>query len=122
MELNVLGGKLESCCLDPITGFYRDGFCRTGLFDAGSHTVCAKVTNEFLDFSLKAGNDLITPREEFLFPGLKQGDGWCVCASRWLEAVKAGYGCPIILSSTHAKALDIIPLELLMEYAFDLVD
>jgi uncharacterized protein len=122
MELNVLGGELESCCNDPLTGFYRDGFCRTGDFDQGSHTVCAKVTDEFLAFSLKTGNDLITPREVYLFPGLKNGDKWCVCASRWLDAVNAGYGCPIVLSSTHARALDKIPLELLMEYALDLVD
>ncbi len=122
MELNVLGGVLENCCRDPLTGFYRDGLCRTGSLDQGSHTVCARVTDEFLQFSLKAGNDLISPRNEFQFPGLKNGDRWCVCASRWLEAVIAGFGCPVVLSSTHEKALNIIPLELLMEYALDLVD
>lgn len=122
MELNVLGAELECCCNDPLTGFYRDGFCRTGNLDLGSHTVCARVTDDFLSFSFKAGNDLITPREDYLFPGLKSGDRWCVCASRWLDAVHAGFGCPIVLSATHARALDKIPLELLMEYALDLVD
>lgn len=120
MELNVLGAELEHCCSDPVTGYFRDGYCRTDAMDRGSHTVCAKVTDAFLDYSAKVGNDLITPRKEFDFPGLKHGDHWCVCASRWLEAEKAGYACPIRLSSTHQKALDIIPLELLMDYAYDL--
>jgi hypothetical protein len=121
MQFNVLGGILESCCTDPLTGYFRDGFCRTDASDIGSHTVCAIVTSEFLEFSKLAGNDLITPRPEYSFPGLKPGDGWCVCASRWLEALQAGKACPLKLSSTHQNALQIIPLEMLMEYAQDLL-
>jgi uncharacterized protein len=120
MELNVLGGLLEDCCHSPLTGFYRDGSCRSGIDDQGSHTVCALVTEEFLHFSKKSGNDLSTPRPEFNFPGLEPGDKWCVVAVRWLHAVEAGYACPIVLSSTNQKALQQIPLELLMEYAQDL--
>lgn len=122
MQLNVLGGKLESCCFDPMTGFYRDGFCHTTSEDRGSHTVCVRVTDEFLHFSKAQGNDLITPRPEFLFPGLKSGDQWCVCASRWYEACQAGYAAPVVLSSTHERALETVPLELLMEHAYDLLD
>jgi uncharacterized protein (DUF2237 family) len=121
MQLNVLGGILESCCTDPMTGYFRDGFCKTDASDLGSHTVCAIVTAEFLQFSKLAGNDLITPRPEYSFPGLQPGDGWCVCASRWLEAKNAGKACPIKLSSTHQRALQVIPLEVLMEYAQDLL-
>jgi uncharacterized protein (DUF2237 family) len=121
MQLNVLGGLLESCCADPVTGYFRDGYCRTDASDFGSHTVCAIVTAEFLEFSKQAGNDLITPRPDFSFPGLRPGDGWCVCASRWFEAYQAGKACPLKLSSTHANALRIIPLETLMEHAQDLL-
>jgi len=121
MQLNVLGGILESCCTEPMTGYFRDGFCKTDASDFGSHTVCAIVTADFLQFSKLAGNDLITPRPEYSFPGLKPGDGWCVCALRWLEAKNAGKACPIKLSSTHQRALQVIPLEVLMEYAQDLL-
>lgn len=120
VELNVLGGVLADCCHKPLTGFYRDGTCRSGADDQGSHTVCALVTEEFLHFSKESGNDLSTPRPEYNFPGLVPGDKWCVVAIRWLHAVQSGYACPIILSSTNQKALQQIPLELLMEYANDL--
>jgi uncharacterized protein (DUF2237 family) len=120
MELNVLGGMLEDCCHDPLTGYYRDGSCRSGADDQGSHTVCARVNNEFLHFSKQSGNDLSTPRPEYNFPGLKDGDQWCVVAVRWLQAVNAGYACPIVLSSTNQKCLEFIPLELLMQHANDL--
>lgn len=121
IELNVLGGELDHCCLDPITGYYRDGSCRTDETDTGSHTVCARVTAIFLDFSKRMGNDLSTARPEYNFPGLQPGDQWCVCASRWLEAFQFGAACPVILSSTHERALDIIPLEILMDNAADLM-
>ncbi|MCB0820109.1 MAG: DUF2237 domain-containing protein [Bacteroidetes bacterium] len=121
MELNVLGGVLDLCCSDPMTGYFRDGFCNTDSTDTGSHTVCAVMTQEFLEFSINAGNDLSSPRPEYSFPGLKPGDCWCVCASRWLQAYNAGFACPIKLSSTHQNALQIIPLEVLMEHAQDLL-
>ncbi len=108
---NVLGTALQSCCLEPRTGFYRDGFCHTGPQDRGSHTVCAKVTAEFLAFSKRQGNDLSTPRPEFDFPGLKPGDKWCVCVSRWEEAFLAGVAAPVVLESTHEKALEVVTLE-----------
>jgi uncharacterized protein (DUF2237 family) len=120
MQLNVLGGELAPCCMDPLTGFYRDGHCHTGEDDQGSHTVCAKVTAVFLDFSKRLGNDLVTPRPEFNFPGLRPGDSWCVCAARWLQAQEFNAACPIILSSTHERALELIPLEILMGNAADL--
>jgi uncharacterized protein len=108
---NVLGGVLQSCCLEPRTGFYRDGFCHTGPQDRGSHTVCAKVTAEFLAFSKRQGNDLSTPRPEFDFPGLKPGDKWCICVSRWEEAFLAGVAPPVVLESTHEKALEVVELQ-----------
>jgi uncharacterized protein (DUF2237 family) len=120
--LNVLGGMLEPCSLDPLTGYFRDGCCNTDMNDSGSHTVCVRVSNDFLQFSLLAGNDLITPRPEYQFPGLKPGDKWCVCISRWEEARKAGFAAPIVLSSSHEAALRIVPLEILMEHALDLVE
>jgi uncharacterized protein (DUF2237 family) len=120
MQLNVLGGKLEACCFEPLTGFYRDGFCHTSEYDTGSHTVCARVTDAFLSYSQSVGNDLSTPRPEFQFPGLKDGDKWCVCAARWLQAQEAGFAPPLVLSSTHQRALEVVPLELLMEHAMDL--
>lgn len=116
---NVLGGPLELCCNSPKTGFYRDGFCNTSEQDLGVHTVCARVTQEFLDYSRSRGNDLMAPSPQFGFPGLKEGDGWCLCASRWMEAVLAGKPCPIVLASTHEKTLEIVPLELLREHAID---
>ncbi len=121
MQFNVLGGELAPCCLDPITGYYRDGHCHTSNEDIGVHTVCAKVTAVFLDFSKRMGNDLSTPSPENNFPGLKPGDTWCVCASRWKQAYEMGTSCPIILSSTHEKTLELIPLEILMENAADLL-
>lgn len=114
---NVLGNPLESCCTAPMTGFYRDGFCQTGPQDTGSHTVCAQVTAEFLSFSKKIGNDLSTPRPEYGFPGLKPGDKWCVCVSRWEEAFMAGVAPPIVLESTHERALDVVELAELRAHA-----
>jgi uncharacterized protein (DUF2237 family) len=100
-----------------MTGFYRDGSCRTGPEDAGSHTVCARVTAEFLEFSRARGNDLVTPRPEWGFPGLKPGDGWCLCASRWKEALDAGCAPPVVLAATHEKALEVVNLEELRAHA-----
>lgn len=116
--LNVLGSALVACSYDPLTGFYRDGCCETGPEDLGSHTVCARVTAEFLEFSLRRGNDLVTPRPEYRFRGLKPGDRWCLCASRWLQACEAGVAPPVILEATHQAALRWVPLELLREHAW----
>ena len=118
---NVLGNTLECCCTSPMTGFYRDGHCQTGPHDAGSHTICAKVTAEFLAFSKRNGNDLSTPRPEYNFPGLKPGDKWCVCVSRWEEAFIAGVAPPVVLSATHERALDLVGLDELKSRALDLV-
>lgn len=112
-DLNVVGGDLLPCGTDPVTGFFRDGCCATGPEDLGSHTVCAIVTDEFLAFSLRAGNDLSTPRPEWGFPGLVAGDPWCVCAERWLEAHRAGVAPPVVLGATHARALEVVPIEAL---------
>ena len=112
-DVNVVGGVLLPCSNDPLTGFYRDGCCATGPEDLGSHTVCAIVTAAFLEFSALAGNDLSTPRLEFGFPGLSPGDRWCVCASRWLEAHRAGCAPPVVLGATHARALEVVPIETL---------
>ena len=117
MASNVLGGELESCGTDPMTGFRRDGCCDTDADDAGVHTVCAVVTEEFLRFSVGVGNDLVTPRPEFGFPGLRPGDRWCLCASRWAQAHRAGVAPPIVLGATHARAVDVIPVELLTALA-----
>lgn len=114
---NVLGTPLSPCSLDPLTGWYRDGCCNTDDNDHGSHTVCALVTQEFLEFLQMNGNDLITPAPHFNFPGLKAGDQWCVCAASWLQAYRKGVACPINLMATHARALDIVPLDFLMEYS-----
>ena len=116
---NVLGGDLEACGTEPMTGFFRDGCCNTAAEDHGSHTVCATVTARFLEFSTEAGNDLVTPRPEWNFPGLQPGDGWCVCAARWLEAATAGAAAPVRLASTHERALEVVPLELLRAHAVD---
>ncbi|MEE4203794.1 MAG: DUF2237 domain-containing protein [Halieaceae bacterium] len=118
--LNVLGEPLEGCCNDPLTGFYRDGYCHTGAQDLGVHTVCAVVSDAFLAFSRERGNDLTTPRPEFGFPGLQDGDGWCLCAGRWLEAHEAGAAPRIKLRSTHIRTLDLVPLSVLKPYALDL--
>ncbi|MDR5899484.1 DUF2237 domain-containing protein [Halomonas vilamensis] len=120
-DRNVLGEPLAPCCHDPVTGFYRDGFCRVGPTDHGIHAVCAMVTEEFLAFSSGQGNDLVTPHPEFGFPGLKPGDRWCLCASRWKEAAVVGLAPPVILSATHEKALDTIPLSKLQQHALDAI-
>jgi uncharacterized protein (DUF2237 family) len=116
-ELNVLGQRLEPCCFAPQTGFYRDGYCRTGPQDLGRHIVCAEVTAEFLDFTRSAGNDLSTPRPEFGFPGLRPGDRWCLCALRWKEALDAGCAPRVILEACHQRVLELIPLEHLESHA-----
>lgn len=118
-SINVLGQPLEPCSTQPLTGFYRDGRCDTGFEDTGLHVVCAQVTGEFLAFSQAAGNDLSTPRPEFGFPGLRPGDRWCVCATRWKEALEAGVAPPVVLEATHVGALDIIPLDDLRRHALD---
>lgn len=116
MELNVLNTPLESCCTSPLTGYFRDGFCRTANHDVGTHTVCAIVTEEFLNYSASQGNDLMTPIPYYNFPGLQPGDKWCLCISRWLQAEKAGKAPPIILEATHIKSLQYTNLELLQKY------
>jgi len=116
-SLNVLGTQLEACSSNPVTGFFRDGHCNTCAEDAGSHTVCAVMTAEFLAFSKYVGNDLSTPRPEFGFSGLKPGDRWCLCASRFLQAHDEGCPPRVHLAATHARALEIVPLEALQENA-----
>jgi uncharacterized protein len=119
MPHNLLGTELATCSLSPMTGFYRDGCCQTGGTDAGVHTVCAEVTDEFLAFSRAVGNDLSTPRPEFGFPGLVAGDRWCLCASRWQEAYEAGVAPPVVLAASHVKALDWCDREALLATALD---
>ena len=118
-DRNVLGGELEPCGTDPMTGFYRDGCCSTGPEDAGSHTICAVVTSEFLDHQRSIGNDLGTPMPQYHFPGLVPGDRWCVTAINWLRAYEDGCAAPVVLASTHAGALEIVPLEALQQHAVD---
>ena len=118
-ERNVLGGELEPCGTDPMTGWHRDGCCTTGPEDVGSHTVCAVMTKEFLDHQRSIGNDLVTPRPEYRFPGLVPGDRWCVTAANWLRAHHAGAAAPVVLGSTHERALDIVPLDALELHAVD---
>ena len=115
---NVLGTELVACSYDPLTGYFRDGCCHTDMHDLGSHVVCAIVTDEFLEFSRSRGNDLSTPRPEYRFAGLKDGDRWCLCALRWKEALAAGVAPAVILECTHARALEFVTLEQLQEYAF----
>ena len=117
---NALGDLLKPCGLSPKTGYLRDGHCRTRPDDLGSHVVCAQVTDDFLLFSRERGNDLITPVPAYQFPGLKQGDRWCLCAQRWLEAHEAGVAPPIFLQSTHQRVLKLVDLDLLLPYALDL--
>ena len=119
MEHNVLGGPLEVCGLDPLTGFYRDGRCRTGPGDLGSHTICAVVSVEFLEFQRSIGNDLSTPIPQYDFPGLKPGDRWCVTLNNWLRAHEAGVASVVVLAATHESALELVPLEVLKQYAVD---
>jgi uncharacterized protein len=118
-ELNVLGGPLEPCGTDPMTGFYRDGQCTCGPEDVGLHAVCAVVTEDFLQHQLDAGNDLVTPNPGWSFPGLQPGDRWCVVASRWWRAYVEGAAAPVVLASTHERALEVIPLEALQQHAVD---
>ncbi len=114
---NVLGGPLEVCSVDPLTGWFRNGCCETEGHDRGMHIVCAIVTDAFLDHQLKGGNDLITPRPQFGFVGLKAGDSWCVCLTRWKDALDDGAAPPIRLEATHEEALAVVPLETLREFA-----
>jgi uncharacterized protein (DUF2237 family) len=121
-ERNVLGGPLEPCGTDPMTGFYRDGCCSTGPEDVGSHTLCAVVSREFLDHQRSIGNDLVTPMPQYRFPGLNPGDRWCVTAVNWLRAHRDGRAAPLYLAATHERALDIVPLEVMRQYAVDVPD
>jgi len=118
-DRNVLGGPLEPCGTDPVTGFFRDGSCTTGPEDVGSHTICAVVTAEFLEHQRSIGNDLSTPMPLYRFPGLRPGDRWCVTAANWLRAYEAGVAAFVVLASTHERALDIVPPEALRELAVD---
>jgi uncharacterized protein (DUF2237 family) len=121
-ERNVLGGPLQSCGTDPITGFYRDGHCTSGPDDLGRHTVCSVVSADFLALQRDLGNDLTTPRPEFGFPGLKPGDRWCVVAVRWMQAYQAGAAAGVVLAATNERALEVIPMEALRQYAVDVPD
>ncbi len=118
-DRNVLGTDLEPCSADPLTGFYRDGCCTTGAEDVGSHTICAVVTVEFLEHQRSIGNDLVTPMPGFRFPGLVPGDRWCVTAVNWLRAHQDGAAAFVVLASTHERALDIVPLDVLSQHAVD---
>ena len=122
MGKNVFGEALEICCTQPMTGYFRDGLCRTIAQDTGTHTVCAVMTDEFLRFSAAQGNDLITPMPYYQFPGLKAGDKWCLCVSRWVQAQKAGKAPLLILEATHEKTLDYATLALLVQYAYKAED
>lgn len=121
-ERNVLGGDLEGCSIDPVTGWFRDGTCRTGPDDVGSHTICAVMTAEFLEHQRSIGNDLSTPRPEYGFVGLSPGDRWCVTAPNWLRAQTAGVAAPVVLSATSEAVLEIVPLAILREHAVDVPD
>jgi uncharacterized protein len=119
-QSNVLGDPIECCCLWPLTGYYRDGYCRTGPGDVGLHTVCIEVTDEFLAFSKSRGNDLSTPAPEYGFPGLVEGDKWCLCVTRWREALLAGVAPRVNLAASHISVLEFVDLEDLKEHAMDL--
>ena len=119
IERNVLGGELELCGLDPLTGFYRDGCCSTGPEDLGRHTICAVVSADFLEHQRSIGNDLVTPMPEYRFPGLQPGDRWCVTAVNWLRAYRDGAAAPVVLASTHERTLEVVPLDALREHAVD---
>jgi uncharacterized protein (DUF2237 family) len=118
-RVNVLGGPLEPCSTDPLSGFYRDGSCACGPDDIGVHAVCAVMTAEFLEYQVEHGNDLVTPRPEWGFPGLVPGDRWCVVAARWFDAYRDGVAAPVVLASTNERALALMPLEALAEHAVD---
>ena len=122
MERNVLGGELQVCGTDPMTGWHRDGTCSTGSDDIGSHTVCVVATAEFLEHQRSVGNDLTTPRPQYAFPGLHPGDRWCVVAVRWRQAYEDGAAAPVVLAATHERAMEIVPLALLREHAVDVPD
>lgn len=115
---NVFGNDLEVCGCEPMTGWFRDGYCKTDYQDTGIHTVCCVVTADFLKFSKEQGNDLLTPNPQFQFKGLNPGDHWCLCAGRWLEAYKAGHACPVVLEATHEETLAVIPLEALEQNVY----
>ena len=119
-SLNLIGSPLQPCSYMPMTGFFRDGFCNTCGSDSGSHTVCCRVTTDFLTYSKRMGNDLSTPMPEYGFPGLKSGDAWCLCASRWSQAAKAGCAPQVLVVATHAKAADICGLQELLEHATEI--
>ncbi|MEQ6900284.1 DUF2237 domain-containing protein [Nocardioides sp. YIM 152588] len=121
-ERNVLGGDLEQCGTDPMTGFHRDGSCSCGEQDIGLHAVCAVMTEDFLAHQRAVGNDLVTPRPEWSFPGLVPGDRWCVVAARWLQAYDAGVAAPVVLAATSERALEVVPLEALREHSVDVPD
>ena len=116
-QFNVFEEEIEECCSNPITGFFRDGFCHTDNLDKGLHVVCAHITEDFLEFSKSRGNDLSTPRNEFNFPGLKEGDHWCLCASRWQEAFEAGKAPKVVLKSTNIATISVVKLEDLKKYS-----
>lgn len=118
MAKNVLGTELQECSMNPVTGFFRDGCCKTSKEDTGMHTVCAVMTDDFLVYSRSMGNDLKTPRPEFQFPGLRAGDRWCLCLGRWVEALDAGMAPPIVLEATHASACELIDRDVLEEFAW----
>jgi len=122
VERNVLGGSLQPCGTEPLTGFYRTGVCSSGPEDLGSHTVCTVVSAEFLDLQRALGNDLSTPRPEYGFPGLRPGDRWCVVAARWLQAYQAGVAAGVVLAATNARALEVVPIEALRQHAVDVPD
>lgn len=117
--MNVLGGPLEPCSSDPLTGFYRDGTCRTGVQDVGSHTICAVMTQPFLEHQKRIGNDLSTPMPQYRFPGLVAGDRWCVTAANWLRAHHDGVAAYVVLASTHQRALEVVPFDILSQHAVD---
>ena len=120
--INIFGDEIEACCYDPMTGYFRDGFCNTDEHDHGSHVVCAVMTDDFLEFSKSKGNDLSTPRPEFNFPGLKEGDRWCLCALRWKEAYDAGVAPNVYLESCHLNSLNFVTKEQLAEYAVNRIN
>ena len=119
-QKNVFGEEIETCCESPITGFFRDGFCHTDDTDQGVHTICVSMTEDFLEFSKSKGNDLSTPRPEFNFPGLKEGDNWCLCAERWVEAYEVSMAPKLYIKKTNLRTLDIVPLNILKKFAIDL--
>lgn len=121
-DVNVVGGPLEECSLDPVTGWFRDGSCRTNEVDRGSHTICSVMTAEFLEHQRSIGNDLTIPMPQFRFPGLVPGDRWCVTAPNWLRAHDDGAAAPVVLAATNALVLDVVPLEVLVPYAVDVPD